>query len=88
MDDADETETAEGASMDDPTHELADLISEFLGIALEPEARDRLAAEATELGVTTEQFLAMSLTHLITGRFRLTPLAEPEGLEDEVDDDE
>lgn len=67
--------------MDDPTHELADLISKFLGIALESEARERLAAEAKELGATYEQFLAMSLTQLITDRFQLKPTAEkPRGM--------
>jgi hypothetical protein len=78
--------------MDETIHELADLIAQFLVIALEDEARQRLQAEATELGATYEQFLAMSLTQLITNRFQLTTLAEPEESEpledDEADDDE
>lgn len=72
--------------MDDSTHELADLIYEFLGMSLESEAREQITAAATELGVSYEQFLAMSLTQLITDRFQLTPTptAKPE---DETADD-
>jgi hypothetical protein len=71
--------------MDDPTHELADLIHDFLGIAFDAEARGRLEEQARELGATYEQFLAMSLTQLITNRFHVTPV---EGADQEADDGE
>ncbi|MDG3008316.1 hypothetical protein [Paludisphaera mucosa] len=87
MDHPDDDEAPEPVPMGDPTHELADLISEFLVIALEPESRERLTAEAKELGASYEQFLAMSLTHLITNRFQLTPVADFEGSAAEADDD-
>jgi hypothetical protein len=63
--------------MDEVIHELADLISDFLGIVLEDEARERLQSEANEMGATYEQFLAMSLTQLITNRFKIAPVGEP-----------
>lgn len=60
---------------DHPTQVLADLIHEFLSVALSPESRKRLEAEASSVGgATYEQFLAMSLSQLIANRFDVTPV--------------
>ncbi len=59
---------------DDPDHlELADLIHEFLSVALAPESRPEIEATAREVGGSFEQFLTMSLTHLITERYTISP---------------
>lgn len=55
---------------------LADLIGSFLEVALKPESQPSLQDAARDVDASLEQFLAMSLTHLITERFDLS--ARPE----------
>ncbi len=74
---------------DHPTQVLADLIYEFLCIALSPESHKRLEAEAASVGgppMTYEQFLAMSLAQLIANRFEITPIKPSGESKDGVDD--
>ncbi len=63
---------------------LADLIGSFLDVAFKPESLPSLRAAAQDVDASLEQFLAMSLTHLITERFDLTPRPEAEPADDEA----
>ncbi|WZO98579.1 hypothetical protein EP7_000159 [Isosphaeraceae bacterium EP7] len=67
--------------MDETTNELADLIGEFMALALQGESRKELEAQALELGLPYDQLITMSLTQLIVGRFQVLPAA-PEGADE------
>jgi hypothetical protein len=73
--------------MDETTHDLADLIGEFMALALQGESREELEGQARELDLPYDQFITMSLTQLIVGRFQVSPAADPEGEADILNGD-
>jgi hypothetical protein len=58
-----------------------------MALALSGESRAELEGQAKDLDLPYDQFITMSLTQLIVGRFQVSPAADPEDEDDALNGD-